>query len=68
EKLMTYEQVQSLKPEAFNRFCGVGSTTFAEMVSVLEQQKRKNMYFLNKELMLFINLIIALFRDFFHLS
>ena len=38
---MTYEQVQSLKPEAFKRLCGVGSTTFAEMVSVLEQQKRK---------------------------
>jgi hypothetical protein len=36
---MTYEQVQSLKPEAFKRFCGVGSTTFAEMVSVLEQQQ-----------------------------
>ncbi|WP_442932902.1 helix-turn-helix domain-containing protein, partial [Microcoleus sp. herbarium13] len=41
EKLMTYEQVQSLKPEAFKRFCGVGSTTFDEMVSVLEEQKRK---------------------------
>ena len=38
---MTYEQVQSLKPEAFKRLCGVGSTTFAEMVSVLEKQKRK---------------------------
>jgi len=36
---MTYEQVQSLKPEAFKRFCGVGSTTSAEMVSVLEQQQ-----------------------------
>ncbi|MEG3987494.1 hypothetical protein QUA13_10085 [Microcoleus sp. S28C3] len=31
---MTYEQVQSLKPEAFKRFFGVGSTTFDEMVSV----------------------------------
>ncbi|WP_445241942.1 hypothetical protein [Microcoleus vaginatus] len=31
---MTYEQVQSLKPEAFKRLCGVGYTTFAEMVSV----------------------------------
>ena len=38
---MTYEQVQSLKPEAFKRFCGVGPTTFDEMVSVLQQQKRK---------------------------
>jgi len=36
---MTYEQVQSLKPEAFKRLCGVGSTTFAEMVSVLKQQQ-----------------------------
>ncbi|MEG4057516.1 MULTISPECIES: hypothetical protein [unclassified Microcoleus] len=31
---MTYEQLQSLKPEAFKKLCGVGSTTFAEMVSV----------------------------------
>lgn len=36
---MTYEQVKSLKPEAFKRFCGVGATTFAKMVSVLEQQQ-----------------------------
>src|ERR671932_2457881 len=36
---MTYEQVQSLKPEAFLRLCGVGSTTSAEMVSVLEKQQ-----------------------------
>ena len=36
---MTYEQVQSLKPEAFKRLCGVGYTTFAEMVSVLKQQQ-----------------------------
>lgn len=38
---MTYEQVQSLKPEAFKRCCGVVPTTFDEMVSVLQQQKRK---------------------------
>ena len=31
---MIYEQVQSLKPEAFKRLCGVGYTTFAEMLSV----------------------------------
>lgn len=36
---MTYEQVQSLKPEAFLRLCGVGYTTSAEMVSVLQQQQ-----------------------------
>ena len=36
---MTYEQVRSLNPEAFKRFCGVGSTTFDEMVSALKQQQ-----------------------------
>ena len=37
---MTYEQVRTLKPEAFNRFCGVQVATFSEMVSVLEQKQQ----------------------------
>jgi hypothetical protein len=36
---MIYEQVRTLKPEAFKRFCGVQATTFSEMVSVLEQKQ-----------------------------
>lgn len=38
---MTYEQVQHLKPEAFNRLCGVRSETFAERVTVLEEKSRQ---------------------------
>lgn len=37
---MTYEQVRTLKPEAFKRFCGVQTTTFSEMVSVLKQKQQ----------------------------
>ena len=32
---MTYEQVKSLKSEAFKRLCGVSPDTFNEMVEVV---------------------------------
>ena len=38
---MTYEQVRTLKPEAFKRFCGVQTATFLEMVSVLKQKQQE---------------------------
>ena len=38
---MTYEQVRTLKPEAFKRFCGVQVATFSEMVSILEQKQQE---------------------------
>lgn len=41
---MTYEQVKNLKPELFKRLCGVRPETFAQMVTVVQQQatqKRK---------------------------
>ncbi len=38
---MTYEQVRTLKPEAFKRFCGVQATTFSEMVTALKQKQQE---------------------------
>lgn len=38
---MTYEQVRTLKPEAFKRFCGVQVATFSAMVSVLKQKQQE---------------------------
>lgn len=71
---MTYEQVQSLKPEAFKRFCGVGSTTFTEMVSVLEQQQlQKRKPGRPPKLSLEDQLLLALqywreYRTYFHIA
>jgi len=40
---MTYEQVKSLKPEAFKRLCGVRPETFIQMLSVLEQKAQQKL-------------------------
>ena len=38
---MTYEQVRTVMPEAFKRFCGVQATTFSEMVTALKQKQQE---------------------------
>ena len=70
---MTYEQVQSLKPEAFKRLCGVGYTTSAEMVSVLQQQLQKPKPGRPPKLSLEDQVLLALqywreYRTYFHIA
>lgn len=71
---MTYDEVKSLKPSAFKRFCGVKPHTFAAMVNALqarEAQKKKPGR--SADLCVEDQLLLALqywreYRTYFHLS